>query len=331
MIIENPIFLWLIPISVFIVLYSQRKNRLATIPFPSEKFLNINKPTYRIIFIKNLWILRLLVLILFSLGLSRWRIPIYDTKIETEGIDIVLILDTSTSMLAEDFTLYGKRINRLDAVKDVVERFIHTRKNDRIGVVVFAAKAYTVSPLTFDYNWIVENLERVKIGMIDDGTAIGSAILVGLNRLKESKAKSKIIILLTDGVNNAGKISPIAAANVAKSLGVRIYTIGAGTKGVAPYPVKDFFGKIVYKPIEVDIDEQTLMDISKITDGRYFRATDTKSLREIYEEINRLEKSPIQDKGYAEYKELFPIFVSGSMLFLFLEVLLNSTILRKIP
>jgi len=216
-------------------------------------------------------------------------------------------------------------------VKDVVENFIQGRKNDRIGIVAFAARAYTTSPLTLDYGWLLENLKRVRIGMIEDGTAIGSGLSVALKRLENTKAKSKIVILLTDGINNAGKISPSLAAEAAKALKVKVYTIGAGTKGMAPYPMKDFFGNTVYQPVKIDIDEDSLINIASKTEGKYFRATDTKSLKEIYAEIDRMEKSPIEEKGYMEYRELFPIFLSIAMVFLLLEVLLRNTILRRIP
>jgi len=167
--------------------------------------------------------------------------------------------------------------------------------------------------------------------MIEDGTAIGSGLSVALKRLENTKAKSKIVILLTDGINNAGKISPSLAAEAAKALKVKVYTIGAGTKGMAPYPMKDFFGNTVYQPVKIDIDEDSLINIASKTEGKYFRATDTKSLKEIYAEIDRMEKSPIEEKGYMEYRELFPIFLTIAMALLLLEVLLRNTILRRIP
>jgi len=331
MIIQNPLFLLLIPVAVAIIYYSWRNKKLPGLKFSSERFLKVAQPTLKTVCSRYLWVLRLLVFIFFALGLVRFRIPIEESKIQTEGIDIILCLDTSTSMLAEDFTLRGKRANRLDVVKDVVENFIQGRKNDRIGIVAFAARPYTVSPLTLDYGWLLENLKRVKIGMIEDGTAIGSALSVALKRLENTKAKSKIVILLTDGINNAGKISPSLAAEAAKALKVKVYTIGAGTKGMAPYPMKDFFGNTVYQPVKIDIDEDSLINIASKTEGKYFRATDTKSLKEIYAEIDRMEKSPIEEKGYMEYRELFPIFVGIAMALLFIEVLLNNTILRRIP
>ncbi|MDD5568625.1 MAG: VWA domain-containing protein [Candidatus Omnitrophica bacterium] len=308
-----------------------RKNKSPGIRFSSERFLTISSPTFKTLCSRYIWVLRLLVFVFLALALARFRVPIEESKIQTEGIDIILALDTSTSMLAEDFTLRGRRANRLDVVKDVVENFIQGRKNDRIGIVAFAARAYTASPLTLDYGWLLENLKRVKIGMIEDGTAIGSGLSVALKRLENTKAKSKIVILLTDGINNAGKISPSLAAEAAKALKVKVYTIGAGTKGMAPYPMKDFFGNTVYQPVKIDIDEDSLINIASKTEGKYFRATDTKSLKEIYAEIDRMEKSPIEEKGYMEYRELFPIFLTIAMALLLLEVLLRNTILRRIP
>lgn len=331
MLIQNPIFFLLIPLALGIIYYSLRKNKSVGIRFSSERFLTIGNLTFKTLCSRYIWVLRLLAFAFFAIALARFRAPIEESKIQTEGIDIILALDTSTSMLAEDFTLQGRRANRLEAAKDVVENFIQGRKNDRIGIVAFAARAYTVSPLTFDYGWLLENLKRVKIGMIEDGTAIGSGLSVALKRLKDTKAKSKIVILLTDGINNAGKISPSLAAEAAKALKVKIYTIGAGTKGMAPYPMKDFFGNTVYQPVKVDVDDESLTDIAFKTEGKYFRATDTKSLKEIYAEIDRMEKSPIEEKGYMEYQELFPMFVMVGLMLLVIEIVLSGTWLRRIP
>ena len=198
-------------------------------------------------------------------------------------------------------------------------------------MIAFAGRAYTVCPLTLDYNWLLENLKRVKVGMIEDGTAIGDGIAASLNRLRGSRAKTKIIILLTDGRNNAGSISPLTAAQAARALGVKIYTIGAGTKGYASYPVKDFFGNTVYRKIKIDLDEGTLKKIAHQTHGKYFRATDTSSLRETYKEINRLEKSPIKEKGYLRYKEWSYIFINLALIVLLLEIILENTVFVKIP
>jgi len=205
------------------------------------------------------------------------------------------------------------------------------RQSDRIGMVAFAARAYTVCPLTLDYPWLISNLERVEIGAIEDGTAVGSAISSSLNRLKDTEAKAKVIVLLTDGVNNAGKISPLTAAEAAKALGVKIYTIGAGTKGLAPYPVRGLFGQKGYRNIKVEIDEKTLKKIARMSGGKYFRATDAKSLKNIYREIDALEKTPIEETGFQQYKELFSRLVVSALSLLMLEIFLSNTVLRRLP
>ena len=280
---------------------------------------------------QNLIYLKFLAVALLIFALARPQTPVADSKIQSEGIDIVLALDCSTSMLAEDFKLGGQRQSRIEVIKNVVKDFIMGRKNDRIAIVAFASRAYTVCPLTLDYGWLLDNLERVKTGLVEDGTAIGSGIATSLNRLKDSKAKSKVVILLTDGRNNMGKISPLTAAEAAKALKIKVYTIGAGAKGMAPYPVKDFFGNTVYQPMEIDIDEDTLIKIADATEAKYFRATDTESLRKIYKEIDAFEKTTIEDKGYLEYNELFSVFLILAVSILLLDIVLSNTILRKIP
>ncbi len=328
---HSPIFFILVPLAAAIILYSKKKSKQSGIRFSSEDFLNKLKSSFKIRLAQNLIFLRLAALILITLALARPQSPVADSKIQSQGIDIVLAIDCSTSMLAEDFKISNRRQNRIEAVKDVVKDFIKARKNDRIAIVAFAARAYTVCPLTLDYGWLLENLERIKAGMIEDGTAIGSGIASSLNRLKETIAKSKIVILLTDGRNNTGKISPVTAAEAAFALKIKVYTIGAGTKGLAPYPMKDFFGNTVYQAIQIDIDEDTLMKIASITNAKYFRATDTESLRKIYKEIDQLEKTTIEDKGYLEYNELFPMFLIPGLIIFFIEIILANTVSRKIP
>jgi len=328
---KDPIVLLLIPFAGVVLFLVNAKIRKAGVRFSSDRFLKTIKPTFRTVLSRHIIILRVCAVFCIILALARPQFPVEQSKIKTEGIDIILVVDVSTSMLAEDFQLNGKRVNRLEVARDVMKDFIGDRPNDRISIVAFAGRAYTVCPLTLDQKWLLENLNRVKIAMVEDGTAVGSGIASALNRLKDAKAKSKIIILLTDGVNNAGKISPITAAEAAKALGVKVYTIGAGTKGVAPYPVRDFFGNIVYQPIQIEIDEETLKRIAQETNAKYFRATDTASLKQIYEEINKLEKTAIEEKGYVEYRELFPIFLIPGLILLLLEVFLANTFLRRIP
>ena len=331
MIFQDPFFLVLIPIGILLLLFAKKKRKSPGIRFSSDEFVRAIKPSWKVSLSRKLVFLRILGVCLLVAALARPQSSIEEINIQTEGIDIVLAIDCSTSMLAEDFEVNGKRINRLDIAKDVVSDFIKGRKHDRIGMVAFAGRAYTICPLTLDYGWLLQNLDRVKIGMMEDGTAIGSGLSSSLNRLKDTKAKSKVIILLTDGVNNAGKISPLTAAEAAKALGIKVYTIGAGTKGLAPYPMKDGFGNVVYQPVKIEIDEKTLKKIASETDGRYYRATDTESLRKIYREINKLEKTPIEEKGYLEYEELFPYFLMAGLVLLLLEIILNNSILRRIP
>jgi len=320
-----------LPLIVFLVFLLRRRDTASSIRFSSAELLRQIRPTLKLKLARNLILLRAAVVILLLLALARPRLSLDETKVETEGIDIVLAIDTSTSMLAEDFKVGRTRQNRLEALKKVVEDFIGRRKSDRIGMVAFAARAYTVCPLTLDYPWLISNLERVQIGAIEDGTAVGSAISSSLNRLKDTEAKSKVVVLLTDGVNNAGKVSPLTAAEAAQALGVRIYTIGAGTKGLAPYPVRGLFGQKGYRNIKVEIDEETLKKIARISGGKYFRATDVKSLKDIYREIDALEKTPVEESGFQQYKELFPKLVVSALSLLLLEIFLSNTVLRRLP
>jgi len=331
MIFHNPLFLFFLPLVILVFIYVRNKNLSSGFKFSAEELIQDLRPTFKVFLSHKIIYLRLIAVTLIILALARLQSPIADSKIITEGIDIVLALDSSTSMLAEDFKINGKRESRVEVIKDVVRNFIKGRKNDRIAIVTFAARAYTVCPLTLDYNWLTTNLERIRSGMLEDGTAIGSGIATCLNRLKNSKAKSKVIILLTDGRNNLGTISPLTAAEAAKALKVKVYTIGAGGKGPVPYPVHDFFGNKVYQQIEVDLDEDTLTKIASITAGKFYRATDTESLRNIYGEIDKLEKTPMQEKGYLQYNELFPLFLIPGLLLLFLEIVLTNTVLRKVP
>jgi len=328
---NSPWVLILLPVAVVLFILSIRMDGAPAFSFSNEELVRGLKKTWKVKLSRSMVLLRLAALLLIIVALSRPQLMLQESKIESEGIDIVLAIDTSTSMLAEDFELGGKRANRLDVVRDVVRDFISNRMTDRIGIVAFASRAYTVSPLTLDYGWLMQNLERVKIGMIEDGTAIGSGLSSALNRLKDSEAKSKLVILLTDGRNNAGRISPVTAAEAAGALDIRVYTIGAGTKGLAPYPAKDIFGNRVYRQVKIAIDEETLRKIAKKTGAQYFRATDTESLRHIYDEINGMEKTIVEEKGYREYKELFHLFLIPGLLLLVLEILLNNTVFRRIP
>ncbi len=320
----------LIPLLVYLSLRFE-KSKQSSLRFSDQGLIEHLKPSLRAILSSKFIYLRGIGLFLLILALARPQSILEKTKTYVEGIDIVLAVDTSTSMRAMDFKIGEKRYDRLEAVKNVVTDFIEKRPNDRIGMIAFAAFAYTVCPLTLDHDWLEKNLERTNIGMIEDGTAIGSAISSSLNRLKDTKAKSKIVILLTDGRNNAGKISPLVAAEAAKALGIKVYTIGAGTKGLAPYPVKDMFGNVTLTPVEIEIDDELLKKIADITGAEYFRAVDMESLRDIYKEIDKLEKVPIEETGYNIYKELFTLVLIPALLLLILEIVLSNTVFGRIP
>ena len=272
-----------------------------------------------------------LALALFIVALARPQLGRVTTRVQATGVDIMLVLDVSRSMLAEDFTIGNRRANRIDAVKLVTEQFIRERPNDRIGLVAFAGRPYLVSPLTLDHDWLIRNLERLRIGLVEDGTAIGSAIASAANRLKDKEAKTKLIVLLTDGDNNAGKVQPLTAAEAAKALGIRIYTIGAGTEGEAPFPLTNQFGRTVYRNVLVKFDEKTLQEIATMTSGPYFRATDTNSLRTIFGEIDKLETSKVEVEKTAHYRDLFMWFLIPGLACVALEILLSQTVWRRLP
>lgn len=274
--------------------------------------------------------LLLLGLALLIVALARPRQGKTISSVTASGIDIMIAIDTSSSMLAEDFTIGGQRANRLEVVKKVTQKFIDGRPNDRIGIVCFAGAPFLVSPLTLDHGWLDQNLQRVQIGLVEDGTAIGSAIASSVNRLNTKTSKSRIVVLLTDGINNAGKVPPFTAAEAAKAFGVKVYAIGAGTKGFAPAPVQTVFG-IEYRNVKVDIDEETLTKIADTTGGKYYRATDTKTLNQIFEQIDALEKSTVELSQYTQFRELFPWPLGAGLGVLALHALLGQTLGRKLP
>lgn len=275
--------------------------------------------------------LRLLALACFIIALARPRLGNEHTEIQASGIDIMLAVDVSGSMQAMDFKLEGKSVDRITAVKDVVAQFIKERPNDRIGLIAFAGKPYLMSPLTLDHDWLQQRLNDVQLGQVQDGTAIGLATASSVERLSKQKAKSKILVLLTDGMNNAGSASPEVAGEAAKSLGIKIYSIGAGTKGYAPYPVKDMWGRTQLRRVKVDIDEKTLQNISEMTGGKYFRATDTDSLEKIYDNINELEKTKRNVRHFSNYREIYLYPLIAGLILIALEILLASTRYRRMP
>jgi Ca-activated chloride channel family protein len=271
------------------------------------------------------FILRAFALSLLILAIARPKSSEDFTKVDTEGIDIILSLDVSTSMLARDFTP-----DRINAAKNIAASFIAERLNDRMGIVVFAGESYTQCPLTTDRVTLINLLNDIETGLIEDGTAIGNGLATSVSRLKESSAKSRIIILLTDGVNNRGEISPLMAAEIAKTYGIRVYTIGIGAMGMAPYPVMTPFG-VSIQQVEVQIDEELLKKIADETGGKYFRATDNTKLLQIYGEINKMEKSRTIIDSFPIYKELFMPFALAAAIAFAIELLLRFFVLRRLP
>lgn len=326
----NPEYLILLSILPLLVVYHwRRSHRLSgKIKYSTLRNMKNLPSTWRQKVRKYGFLFRMFVLILLIIGLARPQSGTRKQEITTEGIDIMLVLDVSSSMKAEDF----KPKNRIEAAKAVATEFIEGRNNDRIGLVIFAGEAFTQCPLTLDYGVLTDLLENIQIAPEAwDGTAIGNGIATSVMRLKDSKAKSKVIILLTDGRNNAGEINPQTAAQVAETFDIRVYTIGAGTRGSAMYPIDDpLFGRR-YVSMPVEIDEDLLRNIAHQTGGKYFRATDTEKLREIYQEINEMEKTKIQVKEFTKYRELYVNYAGAGLLLLIFEILLFNTVLRKLP
>jgi len=278
-----------------------------------------------------LTMLSLLALGLLIVGLARPQFGRNTTTVTASGVDIILALDVSGSMEALDFKLDGQPANRLDVVKSVVAKFIEQRPDDRIGLVAFAGAPYLVSPLTLDHDWLLQNLDRVQLGSVEDGTAIGSAIASSVNRLRDQPGKSRFVVLLTDGQNNAGKVNPETAAQAAHALGVKVYTIGAGVRGEAPVPVTDAFGNRRLAMAKVDVDEDTLQKIAAETGAKFYRATDTDSLRRIYAEIDRAEKTTHTRKHFQQSRELFAWAVVPALAVLGVSLGLQQTRFRRLP
>lgn len=287
--------------------------------------LNVKTGRLKVYLYLSLYVLRLLAIGLLIIALARPQTTSSRQDVSIEGIDIVMALDVSGSMLAQDL-----KPDRLEAAKQVASEFISGRPNDRFGLVIFSGETFTQCPLTTDHSVVMNLFKDVKSGMIEDGTAIGDGLATAVTRLKDSKAVSKVIILLTDGINNQGALDPVSSAEIAKLYGIRIYTIGVGTLGTAPYPVKTPFG-IQYQQVEVKIDEDLLQKVAAMTDGRYFRATSNSKLREIYGEIDKLEKSKIDVTEFRKKKEEFFVFALFALVLLSAEILLRNTVFKSIP
>lgn len=324
---KNPELLWLalvlLPMIGYYV-FLQRRNRVefrfSNVGGAKAAESNLKSKLIHLPFVLQCLAVALLIVVLARpQSTSSWQ------DVTTEGIDIVMALDISGSMKAEDF-----KPNRLEAAKKVAKKFIQQRPNDRLGLVVFAGESFTQCPLTTDHSVILNLFNDVESGMLQDGTAIGMGLATSVKRLKDSEAISKVVILLTDGDNNSGSIAPATAAEIAKEFGVRVYTIGVGTRGTAPMPFTDPFGRTRYQDMEVKINEELLTRIADMTDGKYFRATDNESLEQVYAEIDELEKSKIDVTEYRKRKEEFLPFAIVALLLLGLEVLLKNTLLRSI-
>lgn len=272
------------------------------------------------------FVLRCVAVVLLIIAVARPQSAEHNSKTNAEGIDIVLAIDVSTSMLAQDF-----KPDRITAAKEVAASFVADRATDRIGLVVFAGESLTQSPLTTDQGTLQTMLARIRSGVIEDGTAIGNGLATSINRLRESEAKSKVIILLTDGVNNRGQISPLTAAEIAKEYGIRVYTIGVGTRGQAPYPATDMFGNQTVVMADVEIDEQILESIAEQTGGQYFRAVDKQMLKAVYDQINTLEKSKVEVAHYTILHEEYLPYLLAALAVLVLEFVMKYLVLKRIP
>lgn len=327
MFFANPTYLFLLIVLIPMLYWYIRKIRKsqASLQLSASQAFDKAPVSYKVRLRHLPFICRLLAVALLVVALARPQSSRHWQNTTTEGIDIILALDISSSMLAQDLTP-----NRLEAAKQVASSFINDRRNDNIGLVVFAGESFTQCPLTTDHAVLLNLFSKVQCGMIEDGTAIGNGLATAVNRIKDSQAKSKVIILLTDGSNNRGDIAPTTAAEISKQFGIRVYTIAVGTRGEALYPVNTPFG-IRYEKVKVEIDEKTLTQIAQVTDGKYFRATDNKSLKSIYKEIDEMEKTKMSVKEYSKRQEEYLPFALLALSLLLFELLLRYTLLRNIP
>ncbi len=324
----SPYYLWLLALIVPMIAYYVWRVRQggAAIQISTVEGV-LRAPKSMRYYLRHLpFVLRTAAYALLVVALARPQGIEQNVRTSTEGIDIMLSIDISGSMLARDF-----KPDRITAAKEVAASFISDRVGDRLGLVVFAGEAFTQSPLTTDQSTLQTLLARIRSGLIEDGTAIGNGLATAINRLRESEAKSKVIILLTDGINNRGEIAPMTAAEIARAQGIRVYTIGVGSRGTAPYPAVDMFGNMTFINQKVEIDEKALTEIARLTGGRYFRATDKKKLQAIYDEINQLEKSRVEVTERITYHELFLGWVLAALALLTAELLLSNLVLKRIP
>ncbi|MEM1058227.1 MAG: VWA domain-containing protein [Verrucomicrobiota bacterium] len=326
----NPGMLWLLLALPLLAIWLGRRGQAAAVQYSSVETvrrLGASRRTRAGAFLTSL---RLLTLACVIVALARPQEVERSREIEASGVDLMLAVDISRSMMAEDLTVRGERLNRLEVVKRVMEDFIRDRPNDRIGIVAFGGKAYLMSPVTLDHDWLLRNFERLQISSKADGTAIGMGLAASVQRLRDEKAKSKVVILLTDGVNNQGEVSPLMAAEAAKTLGIKVYTIAAGKDGIVQVPVQGgFFNQSV--PVQAEVDEETLKEIAAMTGGKFYRAQDAESLMRIYDEIDQLEKTEAKVHKYQQFDELFYLALLPAFLLMGLEVGLANTRLRRLP
>ncbi|MBL7766963.1 MAG: VWA domain-containing protein [Chitinophagaceae bacterium] len=323
----HPHFLWLLLLLPVLIVWwwYQRKSRGNFMTLSTLGGLAHSGKDVRVKLYHSLPILRAFAFLFLIIAIARPQNSHVNETVNSEGIDIVMSLDISGSMLAEDFSP-----NRIEAAKKVAKEFISNRPTDRIGLVIFSGESFTQCPLTTDQNILQLQLKNIRSGLLEDGTAIGMGLATAVERLRYSKAKSRIIILLTDGVNNAGLIDPITALEIAKAYKIRVYTIGVGTQGSAPYPVQDQYGHTSMQQMPVQIDEPLMQKISRETGGKYYRATNNNTLGSVYKEIDRLEKTRIEISSFKHYAELFFPYAMIGLFFLFLELILRNTLFRSL-
>lgn len=331
MILRYPLILLLLLLVPALVYMRHARRRKLPLRFSDGNAVTQLPVSWAVAFQPLLPALYAMGLMALVIATARPQKGLAESRVRTEAVDIVLLVDVSTSMRAEDFTTATRTLNRLDAAKTVIERFIHDRPNDRIGLVAFSAMPYTVSPLTLDHGWLIQQMQRLETGMLEDGTAIGDAIASAVNRLRDSVAKSKVVILLTDGMNNRGALSPENAAQAAKALKIKLYTVGAGSSGMVRMPVVDPFGGKQYIRQPSEIDEGTLTRIADITGAMYFRAADFKGLEEVYKRIDKMEKTEVNVDQYTYFEERFMPWLLAGLLLLGLEKILSLTRLGRLP
>ena len=328
---HDPAALLLVIPALLLSGYAWRKKSNSHIIFPSVSLFTYIPPTTRSRCAAMLPAVRILVIILAVIALARPQLQLREATVVSRGIDLVLALDVSTSMLAVDRTASVNNRSRFKIARDVTRDFISRRSSDRIGMIAFAARPYPVAPLTLDHQWLSGVLDQLEIGGIEDGTALGDGLLAAVNRLNASPAASRAIVVITDGRNNAGTVQPLVAAQAAHTLGIRVHTIGIGGQGAALFPVEDPLGGVTYRQVAADLDEAALRGIAQTTGGRFYRAADAAALQNVFTEIDLLERRPIEEKVSISYRELFPPVLLAILFLLAVDALLRTTWLRRNP